>query len=100
MRTEPPELAYHCGGAVNAVMQLGSKRVVMKTDLAPASGPPGSRALLDSKPLLVGLFVAWLGAIGGGLVMLWDYQNTPGAVAEPPAVWPAGSALRSLTIAG
>jgi hypothetical protein len=38
------------------------------------------------------LFV-WLASVGTGLAWLMAYDNTPGAPADAPASWPAGSAL-------
>lgn len=37
--------------------------------------------------------VVWLGSAGTGLLWLMAYDNTPGAGANAPAGWPAGSAL-------
>jgi hypothetical protein len=38
-------------------------------------------------------FVVWLGCAGTGFFWLMAYDNTPGAGAEAPDAWPAGSAL-------
>ena len=38
--------------------------------------------------------MSWVVAVAVGLTVLWDYENAPGIAAEPPAHWPAGSALR------
>jgi hypothetical protein len=35
----------------------------------------------------------WLGAAAAGLLVLWQYDNTPGIAANAPGQWPAGSAL-------
>ena len=40
--------------------------------------------------LLAGL---WLLAVTAGLSVLWAWENTPGAAADAPARWPAGSTL-------
>jgi hypothetical protein len=37
--------------------------------------------------------VAWLLAVGGGLLTLWSYQNAPGPAAEAPAAWPVASRI-------
>jgi hypothetical protein len=39
----------------------------------------------------------WLGAAAAGLWVLWRYDNTPGAAAHAPHVWPAASALARAT---
>jgi hypothetical protein len=36
----------------------------------------------------------WLLLVGIGLAVLWDYENTPGAAAKPPALWPAESRIQ------
>jgi len=40
--------------------------------------------------------MSWVVAVAVGLTVLWDYENAPGIAAEPPAHWPAGSALRHI----
>ncbi|TMA38538.1 MAG: RedB protein [Deltaproteobacteria bacterium] len=40
------------------------------------------------------LGLVWFGAVAAGLIVLWNYENAPGIAAEPPAHWPARSALR------
>lgn len=51
--------------------------------------PTGARELC-----LWALFGAlWLGALGLGASLLWDYQTTPGAPAEAAERWPAGSRI-------
>lgn len=36
----------------------------------------------------------WLLLAGAGLAVLWDYENTPGAAAKPPALWPVESRIQ------
>jgi hypothetical protein len=36
----------------------------------------------------------WLLLAGIGLAVLWDYENTPGAAAKPPASWPVESRIK------
>ena len=36
--------------------------------------------------------ICWLGAAAGGLAMMADFANRPGATAQPPTRWPAGVA--------
>ena len=36
----------------------------------------------------------WLLVVGGGLSVLWGYENTPGVAADPPRRWPADSRIR------
>ena len=43
--------------------------------------------------VLWAVLVVWLVSIGTGLGWLMAYDNTPGAPAEAPGAWPAGSAL-------
>jgi hypothetical protein len=43
--------------------------------------------------LIAGLLVVWGASVALGFVVLMDYQNAPGAPAEPPSQWPASSAL-------
>jgi hypothetical protein len=43
--------------------------------------------------LWVLLGAVWLASVVLGLRLLMDYDNRPGAAAEPPAVWPADSRL-------
>jgi len=37
--------------------------------------------------------ILWLGAVGAGLWVLWDYENRPGIAADPPAQWPSTSRI-------
>ncbi len=41
--------------------------------------------------------VLWVFAVGAGLGILWGYENTPGASANPPALWPADSRIQRAT---
>ena len=43
------------------------------------------------------LATVWIVAVVAGLSVLWAYENTPGAAADAPAQWPAGSALSRAT---
>jgi hypothetical protein len=36
----------------------------------------------------------WLGAVGAGLWVVWNYDNTPGASAPAPVQWPRDAAIR------
>jgi hypothetical protein len=36
----------------------------------------------------------WLLIVGGGLSVLWGYENAPGIAAEPPHTWPADSQIQ------
>ena len=46
--------------------------------------------------LLMASGVLWLGVVGAGLWVLWDFENRPGVAAHPPAQWPyAGHASPS-----
>ena len=44
-------------------------------------------------PWLAALVAAWLVAAGGGLWVLWAYDNAPGAEATPASRWPTDSRL-------
>jgi hypothetical protein len=44
--------------------------------------------------LLIASGVLWLGVVGAGLWILWDFENRPGVAAHPPAQWPADSRIR------
>ena len=68
---------------------------------APATDPAGGLRGAAPTPigprerLLWGLFaLLWLGALGVGAKVLWDYQTTPGAAARSQGAWPAASRLR------
>jgi hypothetical protein len=41
--------------------------------------------------------VLWLGVVGAGLGILWDFENRPGVAAHPPAQWPSDSRLEPAT---
>lgn len=38
--------------------------------------------------------LSWLALVGGGLWLLWGYENTPGMAAEAPRQWPAVSRIQ------
>ena len=42
---------------------------------------------------LLAASLLWLGAIGVGLGIVWQYENTPGRAAAPPQHWPTASCL-------
>jgi hypothetical protein len=41
--------------------------------------------------------VLWLGVVGAGLGVLWDFENRPGVAAHPPVQWPSDSRLEPAT---
>ena len=47
--------------------------------------------------LLIASGVLWLGVVGAGLWVLWDFENRPGVAANPPAQWPADSRIEPAT---
>jgi hypothetical protein len=55
--------------------------------------PPRPR-LKRGRMVLLGCAVLWLLIAGGGLSVLWSYENAPGVAAAPPTVWPAGSQIQ------
>ena len=46
------------------------------------------------RAVLLVAMTLWLFAVGGGLSVLWGYENTPGVSAEPPPTWPADSRIQ------
>lgn len=52
--------------------------------------PRGKRTRL----VLPACVTLWLVVVGGGLSVLWGYENTPGAPAAAPRQWPADSRIR------
>ena len=45
--------------------------------------------------LIIFTFAAlWLFMVVAGLSVLWNYENTPGVAAQPPAAWPADSQIQ------
>ena len=53
---------------------------------------PGKRQML-----LLASGMLWLGVVGAGLGVLWDFENRPGVAAHPPAQWPSDSRLEPAT---
>jgi hypothetical protein len=39
----------------------------------------------------------WLLAVSFGILILWNYENTPGTSANPPALWPTDSQIQRAT---
>jgi hypothetical protein len=56
-----------------------------------AEHPSRSRAL---RLILLASTVSWLLVVSTGLWILWGYENTPGASAKPPVLWPAESRIQ------
>jgi hypothetical protein len=48
-----------------------------------------------SRTILLLASVAWLGAVGYGLRLVWVYENSAGRSGSPPTTWPTESAIRS-----
>jgi hypothetical protein len=45
--------------------------------------------------LVLFVFMAlWIVVVGGGLSILWGYENTPGVAAVPPPIWPSDSQIQ------
>jgi hypothetical protein len=44
--------------------------------------------------ILILSVILWLCAVGVGLCMLWDYENSPGITATAPAHWPTDSQIQ------
>ena len=38
--------------------------------------------------------ITWLGLVGGGLHLVWRYENSPGQSGMPPTKWPTESAIK------
>jgi len=49
---------------------------------------------LSNKLLVTASVALWLVAIGAGLGIIWNYQNSPGAEGTPPTEWPISSQLQ------
>jgi hypothetical protein len=49
--------------------------------------------LNKAKMMLIASAVLWAFAVSGGLWIIWDYENSPGTNATPPARWPADSRI-------
>lgn len=70
-------------------MKLGFKLTRAKEiEAQRLSRRSGGRLLLFASTLV------WLLVVSGGLWILWGYENTPGAGAEPPLRWPAESRIQ------
>jgi hypothetical protein len=55
---------------------------------------PAPTADASQRSRVFWVFVAvWMVAVVAGLSVLWAYENTPGAAADAPARWPAGTSL-------
>jgi hypothetical protein len=50
--------------------------------------------LEKKKLLLISSSLLWLGMVGIGLSVLWQYENAPGIAATPFRYWPANSGLQ------
>ncbi len=44
--------------------------------------------------VLLASVTLWLIVVGGGLSVLWGYENTPGVSAAPPRQWPADTQIQ------
>jgi hypothetical protein len=52
---------------------------------------------INKRSITVALLLAtWTGCVAFGLRVLWQYSQTPSRAANPPASWPAGTALTKL----
>jgi hypothetical protein len=69
-------------------MNQGFKLSRTKESKRPAQSWPTRLRLI-----LVGATVLWLVAVSVGLSVLWGYENTPGASAQPPRRWPSDSSI-------
>ena len=49
--------------------------------------------LKKAKMMLIGSTVLWVFAVSAGLWIMWNYANSPGTAATPPARWPAESRI-------
>jgi hypothetical protein len=47
-----------------------------------------------SRTVLLLACVAWLGAIGNGLRLVWVYENSPGQSGTSPTTWPTDSVIK------
>jgi len=50
-----------------------------------------------SQAIVIACAALWLLAIGFGLSMLWNYQNSAGAAGVPPSRWPVNSRVEPMT---
>lgn len=44
--------------------------------------------------ILIASVILWLCAVGTGLCLLWDYENSPGITATAPPHWPTNSQIQ------
>jgi len=51
---------------------------------------------LSNKLLVTASVALWLVAIGAGLGIIWNYQNSPGAESHSPTEWPTSSQLQPI----
>jgi hypothetical protein len=61
--------------------------------MATPSKDPAGRPAFRSRTVFAALLLGWCLLVGGGIGWLWNYAATPGAALEPPAHWPAESAV-------
>lgn len=50
-----------------------------------------------SRMLFLLACITWLGIVGGGLRLVWGYENSPGRSGTPPTPWPAHSEIKRTT---
>jgi hypothetical protein len=70
---------------------METKKMDYTFEASVTGGQGSSRRGRDRWWVLV--IALWAAAVLGGLVMLWRYELSPTASAEPPARWPAASAI-------
>ena len=49
---------------------------------------------LKNQALIVAAVAVWFSVVGFGMSVLWQYSNTPGPSATPPAEWPASAPVQ------
>lgn len=54
---------------------------------------PHKRSLVHRRIIFLIVICAWLVVVVAGLKIVWNYENTPGAPAQPPATWPTASTI-------
>jgi hypothetical protein len=57
------------------------------------SGTDHDSALRNRQWILGGLVMLWLACAGGGLIVVWAYENRPGTPATVESEWPAHTSL-------